>query len=90
MWIHGPREFPYFNTPLLPNLILIVFMLLVVLFALNLFIAIFFAEWSQHIELNLWDTEIESELCRHVEYNHAGLIFEKILCCYFACGETSM
>ena len=72
-----PENSPYFNTPLLPNLILIVFMLLAVLFALNLFIAILTAEWSQHIELDLWDTEIESELCRHVEYNHAGLIFEK-------------
>ena len=72
-----PENSPYFNTPLIPNLILIVFMLLAVLFALNLFIAILTAEWSQHIELNLWDTEIESELCRHVEYNHAGLIFEK-------------
>ena len=60
----------------LPRLLLVVFMLLSVLFAMNLFIAIITAEWSKYVDADLWGSEIDNELRLHVEYNHAGLIFD--------------
>ena len=44
---------------------------------MNLFIAIITAEWSKYVDADLWGSEIDNELRLHVEYNHAGLIFDR-------------
>merc|ERR1711988_607696 len=82
-----PTNSPYMNDAhiyLIPRALMFGFMLLTILFAMNLFIAILTAEWSKHVDADLWGSEIDNELCRHVEYNHAGLIFESnpVLGCF--------
>ena len=74
-----PDNSPYmdfYGKSYLPRLLLLLFMLLSILFAMNLFIAIITAEWSKYVDADLWGTEIDNELRLHVEYNHAGLIFD--------------
>ena len=74
-----PDNSPYmdfYGTKYIPRLLLLLFMLLSILFAMNLFIAIITAEWSKYVDADLWDAEIDNELRLHVEYNHAGLIFD--------------
>ena len=74
-----PKTSPYmdfYGTKYIPRILLLLFMLLSILFAMNLFIAIITAEWSKYVDADLWGAEIDNELRLHVEYNHAGLIFD--------------
>ena len=75
-----PETSPYmdfYGTKYIPRILLLLFMLLSILFAMNLFIAIITAEWSKYVDADLWGAEIDNELRLHVEYNHAGLIFDR-------------